>query len=76
MANNHTLLAIRGDIESFGNCLVPIDTLEHYLGAPFDDDDDCDSSISSLMSGVSWATSYEIDWINRRVLFRGPQVAE
>jgi len=74
MANTKTLLAIRTNIESTGQAWVPISTIEHYLGAPFVDDDDCETAVDALVAGVSWATYVEYDWINRALLFRGPQI--
>ena len=74
MANTKTVDEVKELVGRDGYAMVPITTIEHVLGAPFTDDDDCDTQVGALVAGSAWLDSYEIDFINRIVLLRGPKV--
>ena len=72
MATAATIQAIRSDIEGNGRSLVPFTTVERVLGQAYADDTDFTDAIDVLVAATAWVTSYEIDWINRHILFTGP----
>ena len=73
MANTKTVNEIRERIEIDGYCMTPISTIEHYAGESFTDDDALETYLDSMISGVSWVTSYEVDYVLRNILFKGPK---
>jgi hypothetical protein len=74
MATPNTIQAIRSDIEGDGKSFVPFTTVERVLGQSYADDGDFIDAIDALVAPVAWITGYEVDWINRVILFTGPWV--
>jgi hypothetical protein len=72
MATTNTIQAIRSDIEGGGKSRVPFTTVERVLGQSYADDGDFVDAIDVLVAATAWITGYEIDWINRYILFTGP----
>jgi hypothetical protein len=70
---SYALAAIEEDVRKKGQCLVDFATVEHSLDTSADDDNqDFIDDLDAWLANTSWVTSYEIDWLFRRVLFRGP----
>jgi len=72
MAKTKTVDAIKDDIETTGDSVVPIAVVEYVTGVAHDDDDTFEATIAALVAAKDWVTGYEINWVNCVVRFTGP----